>query len=296
MNNFDTLNDAVQAHGGNQEAAMADQNALWTALLQLPEWHLLFSPQLQQPSPQVVTVDGKRWVLVFTDPDRLQKYAQENDLVVDGDKALYTSLSVPDARKTLQSMTSSGIYGVRFNQGAHGWYSPISSIKAIHSFLVNNGSITASKEPTKAAEVPPFILQATPAEKEQFSLWLTLAYLSVAASDQSLDDREHAIWRDIIVRWQLPDLWAKDTKAILKRFQSGELSQLSEALSSRPEAQRQVLYEAIEPVASADGVVETAEKAALMVLQAELGLTQPSPPVKAVARHLAPRLPHRSTK
>ena len=120
---------------------MDDQSILWSELLTLPEWHLLFAPQLSPPSPHVMMVDDKHWVLIFTDPDRLQAFAPEHGLVLDGDKALYTSLSVPDARKMLRSMAQSGIDGVRFNQGAHGWFAPLDSIESIHAFLTNSGQL-----------------------------------------------------------------------------------------------------------------------------------------------------------
>ena len=70
-------------------------------------------------------------------------------------------------------------------------------------------------------------------------------------------------------------------KAVLSHFTSGKLTPLTERLAARPLAQRQALFDAIEPIAHADGKIEVAERAALMVLQDGLGLTASPAPTSA---------------
>jgi len=61
-------------------------DALWTALFKQPQWHFLMTAEsAKQQQPAVETIDGEKWLLVFTDLQMLRLYAVANkNVVLDG--------------------------------------------------------------------------------------------------------------------------------------------------------------------------------------------------------------------
>lgn len=126
---------------GGAEGAVDDKNALWAAVFKLKAWLVLMSPQatVKGPAPHVTEHDGQRWVMAFTDPDKLRAYAKEHDLAGEHGEVRMLSLRVPLAMKWLASLQEQGIHGVRFNQGPHGWYAPLTRLEPIRTFLEGKG-------------------------------------------------------------------------------------------------------------------------------------------------------------
>ena len=138
---IDALADAAYHRPGGAEGAVDDKNALWAAVFRLKAWLVLMSPQatVKGPAPHVTEHDGKRWVMAFTDPDKLRAWAKEHELAGEHGDVRMLSLRVPLAMKWLASLQEKGIHGVRFNQGPHGWYAPLAQLEPIRTFLEGKG-------------------------------------------------------------------------------------------------------------------------------------------------------------
>ena len=134
---IDALADAAYHRPGGAEGAVEDKNALWVAVFKLKAWLVLMSPRatVKGPEPHVTAYDGKRWVMAFTDPDKLRAYAREHELAGEHGEVRMLSLRVPLAMEWLASLQEKGIHGVRFNQGPHGWYAPLAQLEPIRTFL-----------------------------------------------------------------------------------------------------------------------------------------------------------------
>lgn len=117
------------------------QSDLWTALYQLEQWHLMTFPDSKSipPGLNIETHDGKKWVMAFTDTDRLHDYAKaRKQLNADG---TMLGMSVPSQTSFEFFESLQGIEGVRFNEGDVGWFAPMGNLRAIHTHLKTLGRL-----------------------------------------------------------------------------------------------------------------------------------------------------------
>tara|TARA_R110002096_G_scaffold361075_2_gene554096 strand:- start:10879 stop:11517 length:639 start_codon:yes stop_codon:yes gene_type:complete len=135
---IDALQMIVAADGFKD---MAPQNDLWVALFQLKQWHLMTFPDSTSVPPglNIETHDGKKWVMAFTDPDRLYKYAKARKLL-NADGTMF-GMSVPSQTSFEFFESMPGVAGVRFNEGDVGWFAPMPNLRAIHTHLVKLGRL-----------------------------------------------------------------------------------------------------------------------------------------------------------
>ena len=125
--------------GSSINLEYADQ--LYAELYKLPEWHFLMTPEsIRSRHPSVQVIDGKGWLLVFTDADLLRKYAEQNKNLDAEGNALFISMAPDKALQFLQQYEKSPIGGVRFNEGAnHGWFSPVRNLFIFPDYLKKKG-------------------------------------------------------------------------------------------------------------------------------------------------------------
>jgi ribosomal protein L7/L12 len=138
---FDALVDEAIDRSTGEVGAVEDLNRLWAATYQLPRWHFVVLPD-DPTRPYVADMDGKSWLLAFTDADRLTQFvnAQEGLKRAD-DQVLFLSMDSLAARDWLTKLGKQGVFGVRFNQGDYGWFSPVRNLVPIHAHLVKLGLI-----------------------------------------------------------------------------------------------------------------------------------------------------------
>ena len=113
---------------------------LWVELFKLKEWFFLMTPKSaksMQPSAQVI--DGKEWIFVFTDSEKLHAYAKQNNNLDEKGGSLYLTMPSDKAREYVNKYLNSQVFGVRFNESVeHGWFSPIKNIQLIYDHLKKN--------------------------------------------------------------------------------------------------------------------------------------------------------------
>ncbi len=91
------------------------------------------------PGLNIETHDGKKWVMAFTDTDRLHEYARaRKQLNADG---TMLGMSVPSQTSFEFFESLQGIEGVRFNEGDVGWFAPMGNLRAIHTHLKKLGRL-----------------------------------------------------------------------------------------------------------------------------------------------------------
>lgn len=114
----------------------ADLDALWKALFGLDEWLFAMSPNdLSDPQPFMIQHNDEIWAFVFTDSEKLQEFATQNNLTGEGENAVYISLKQDDARDWIRRAAEQGLNVVHFNYGCPGWYSPVENLDRIHHHL-----------------------------------------------------------------------------------------------------------------------------------------------------------------
>ena len=141
---------------GNRDAV----EDLWISLFRLPQWYFLANPATNQPAVQQFANEG--WLLVFTDPERLRRYAASKIAPTDAGLPLFgvgtagasdagfvapmVAMSPEAARKFLAAYSTPGTVGVRFNEGASsGWFAPLKAVGDIHGMLYSSGKLDPAK-------------------------------------------------------------------------------------------------------------------------------------------------------
>jgi hypothetical protein len=123
------------------EPAMADLDALWSAVYKLEHWLFLMTPEsTKRGQPSVQSIDGKAWLLVFTDSELLYNYAKQNKNLDEIGNSLYLSMNTAQVTGFLKQYENTELFGVRFNEGAeHGWFSPLRNLQIFPDYLKNKG-------------------------------------------------------------------------------------------------------------------------------------------------------------
>lgn len=130
MSNPDFIALSKAAHPEHGDGPREALSALWIALYGLESWLIATAPgDLTQPL--VYELDGKRWIFVFTDADKLAEFRKMNKLADD----TFLSMSPDSARAWANDLSKHGLFGVHFNHGCPGWFSPIENLDLIHRHL-----------------------------------------------------------------------------------------------------------------------------------------------------------------
>ena len=134
--------------GGPLEFAALD--ALWAAFFGLEEWIYLVRPVPgRDPYPFIGRFEERTWLYLFTDHERLRRFADANDFLDDHINAHFITMSPPESLSWLQRLARATdeetneplVYGLRINEGPHGWFAPLESLPQIYGHLVEIGRL-----------------------------------------------------------------------------------------------------------------------------------------------------------
>jgi hypothetical protein len=158
---FDRL--AARAFAADEETGaviLEDLDRLWAAFLSLEEWHYLVMPYPdREPYPFIDAVEGLAWLFLFTDFERLRRFADGNGFLDPDRNARFITMPVPESLEWLANLrelqvrnagrpeasetecATPVVYGIRINEGPHGWYTSLESLPAIYGHLKELGLI-----------------------------------------------------------------------------------------------------------------------------------------------------------
>lgn len=140
---FDALvQDTVRTNG-----ELASLDALYSRTFTLPHWYFVARGTLPNVYPYIAShaefAGGQPMMRAFTDPERLQRFVEENQLqdAEGGIPAL--SIPTPEIVAYLESFIEQGVYGIWFNSDAqsYGFFLPLQQLRPVQERLRSLGMI-----------------------------------------------------------------------------------------------------------------------------------------------------------
>ncbi|HVE55325.1 MAG TPA: hypothetical protein VNB22_00750 [Pyrinomonadaceae bacterium] len=134
--NFDAL-----ARKATQTNALEDLNALFGAAFDLKEWIFIMRGDLTSAYPYIAAnagyADSQPMVRAFTDSERAQRFARENNLAEPDGTCLTLNIPTEKIVEYLEGFMEHGAHGVWFNSdtGSDGFFIPIKQLRPIKEHL-----------------------------------------------------------------------------------------------------------------------------------------------------------------
>ncbi|MEC9372578.1 MAG: hypothetical protein VYC34_01995 [Planctomycetota bacterium] len=141
--------DALRARAANGSAQ--DAARLWESVFRLPRWYFLTMgeppKQGEQRMPSLVTstVEGKRFVVAFTDQEKAFAAGKRNKIHMQtdgGDEMVgVVGMDMPGAVGAVEGMRQHGIWGILFDhlEGQQGYFLPLENVKQTHKHALATG-------------------------------------------------------------------------------------------------------------------------------------------------------------
>jgi hypothetical protein len=133
--------DALTLKAMKSKGAMDDFNNLYGAAFALEKWNFIARGELPNVTPYVAAnadyAGGQQMVRAFTDTDRLQRFARENNLTGAGGAALILSIPTAGIIDYLEQFIAYGVHGIWFNSdtGSEGFFVPLRQLRPIREHL-----------------------------------------------------------------------------------------------------------------------------------------------------------------
>jgi hypothetical protein len=152
--NFDELaRKAIDSNG-----AMEDLDNLYGAAFALSDWHFIARGEFPNVSPYIAAnaeyANGQYMVRAFTDTERLQRFAKENNLTEADGSTLILSIPTGKAVEYLEQFIAGGVHGVWFNSDTEsdGFFVPLRQLRPIKEHLAKINPLPAENAPKPALE------------------------------------------------------------------------------------------------------------------------------------------------
>ncbi len=139
--NIDALSRKVNKSGG----AMDDLNNLFGSTFALEKWLFIARGALPNINPYVAAnadyADGQQMIRAFTDSDRLQRFARENNLTDTDGSAQMLEIPASGAVEYLEQFIKYGVHGVWFNSDtvSDSYFIPLAQLRPIREHLAKIG-------------------------------------------------------------------------------------------------------------------------------------------------------------
>jgi hypothetical protein len=162
------FDDEFTAHlRGMTEDPGRAMTAYWKAVFDLDEWHFIRQPaQPGEPAPPPdafqpvgARIEDKMFILAFTNEDRANACARQNNIEQPDGAAAIITLPRTEAAETLCRIESDQVDGVMFNsnRGEAGMYAPLHNIAAMYDHYHNAlpaGCINAMAKAVQVQDKP----------------------------------------------------------------------------------------------------------------------------------------------
>lgn len=144
--NFDALARKAMQSGGAAE----DIENLSKQIFALPKWHFIARGEFPEVNPYVASnadyADGQPMIRAFTDTNRLQRFAKENNLTKADGSTLMLDIPIDEIVDYLEKFIAHGVHGIWFNSdsGSEGFFFPLAQLRPIKEQLEKMNSETAN--------------------------------------------------------------------------------------------------------------------------------------------------------
>lgn len=111
------------------------EQALWKAAVALESWYFMGAGPEGEEAPAIGSLEGKPYVLVFTDQDRAADFGKRQNMrrsdargharTPEDMDALVLNMDLPDAVDYLRQLKDAGVEGALFNSGAYAFQSSL---------------------------------------------------------------------------------------------------------------------------------------------------------------------------
>ena len=148
---FDALSRKSNESGG----AMDDLNNIFGETFALEKWIFIARGELPNINPYIAAnadyAGGQQMIRVFTDSDRLQRFARENNLTDADGSAQMLEVPTGGIVEYLEQFINYGVHGVWFNsdRASDGYFIPLAQLRPIKEHLAKIGwkSVNAPTNP-----------------------------------------------------------------------------------------------------------------------------------------------------
>ncbi|HRH41355.1 MAG TPA: hypothetical protein PKY82_06885 [Pyrinomonadaceae bacterium] len=123
--------------------AIEDLNALFGAAFSLENWLFIARGEMPNLNPYIAAnpefADGQQMIRAFTDSERLQRFARENNLTGADGSALFLTLPTVNIVEYLEQFIPYGVHGIWFNSDSEseGFFIPLKQLRPIKEHLTN---------------------------------------------------------------------------------------------------------------------------------------------------------------
>ena len=120
---------------------MDDLNNLYGHAMALPEWYFIARGEFPDVKPYIAAnaqyADGKHMIRAFTDKERLQRFAKENNLTGADGEVLTLDIPTANIINYLEQFIAYGVHGIWFNSDADsdGFFVPLQQLRPIKEHL-----------------------------------------------------------------------------------------------------------------------------------------------------------------
>jgi hypothetical protein len=129
---FDSL--AAEAKQ-SQAKARAAMDLLWAHVYSLQEWCFIDRGKQGAPVPFIGTLEGKQYVMGFTDAERAAAFARQH-LAQDAAHVPILSIPVTKASDYFSAFATHGIFGIMFNHNSEGFFAPLQNLKPMSEHFI----------------------------------------------------------------------------------------------------------------------------------------------------------------
>ncbi|MHB8765901.1 MAG: hypothetical protein ACYDA8_16420 [Deferrisomatales bacterium] len=108
-----------------QSGSRAAMDRLWGAVYDLPHWHMVARGEGADVHPFIGIVEGKPFVMAFTDEDRAAGFARAQGFANAEGRVRILCLPIPTFLEAVPFYEEQGVFGMLFNSGEHGFFAPL---------------------------------------------------------------------------------------------------------------------------------------------------------------------------
>jgi hypothetical protein len=151
-------------------------------------------------------------------------------------------------------------------------------VKEVRSRLGAPASFGAPPAAPPALDMRPVAPRASSATaaldaSTKLALWVTLAFLDIAASDGQVGNDEYLVWKKTMANMELPDVWGRfGTEGLVNLLKKGVLQELSVEFASLEVNTKLKMVQILHSFVMADGKAEARELASMRDIGSWLGL------------------------